>query len=564
MEQNKVNPKNIFKNHLVEWIASLILGFLEVLSLSLFYKDSLSFWFHSALWVLAFFGLGIVFSVVCYLLIRWIQFLCSPKQLFVPEKKTVTGWDRKHPFLLSVIVLTVFYLPWIIAFYPGSAIYDMMYQIVQADGFIAINEHHPIFVTYVMGLCSKVGLALDGTFNSGIFIYIVLQTAVCILCFSAMLSYMVRQGTKRGVFLLVLGFFAIYPLWGGAMQVGTKDNIFMGLFVLFLVRCAQLMEKDTPFKAGRWIGFGVLIVLLCLYRNAILIILIPTLVVFFFVLLNDRKKRKWFVISALAALLIAQAFLSVTKNVYHTRTETGEILGIPFQQTARYIRDHGDEMTADEIAMVERTFSVDTYRELGELYYPMGSDPVKARYHWWATDEEKEILKGYVKEWFSMLKKHPDTYLEATIAKTSGYYSLLPVIQKQKAGAGTTIQFGPDRLIIGEVVEASGGTLSEDLIPASPESLKGAQEVLRSWYYFWLNTPVLNLFFKCGIYFLILLAVTIYYAKQKRKGIVLTIPGYFLILMAIASPPNEHVRYVLPVAAVLPLLICAAGRKDPA
>ena len=564
MEQNKVNPKNIFKNHLVEWIASLILGFLEVLSLSLFYKDSLSFWFHSALWVLAFFGLGIVFSVVCYLLIRWIQFLCSPKQLFVPEKKTVTGWDRKHPFLLSVIVLTVFYLPWIIAFYPGSAIYDMMYQIVQADGFIAINEHHPIFVTYVMGLCSKVGLALDGTFNSGIFIYIVLQTAVCILCFSAMLSYMVRQGTKRGVFLIVLGFFAIYPLWGGAMQVGTKDNIFMGLFVLFLVRCAQLMEKDIPFEAGRWIGFGVLIVLLCLYRNAILIILIPTLVVFFFVLLNDRKKRKWFVISALAALLIAQAFLSVTKNVYHTRTETGEILGIPFQQTARYIRDHGDEMTADEIAMVERTFSVDTYRELGELYYPMGSDPVKARYHWWATDEEKEILKGYVKEWFSMLKKHPDTYLEATIAKTSGYYSLLPVIQKQKAGAGTTIQFGPDRLIIGEVVEASGGTLSEDLIPASPESLKGAQEVLRSWYYFWLNTPVLNLFFKCGIYFLILLAVTIYYAKQKRKGIVLTIPGYFLILMAIASPPNEHVRYVLPVAAVLPLLICAAGRKDPA
>ena len=564
MEQGKVNQKSIFKNHIGEWIASLILGFLEVLSLSLFYKDSLSFWFASVLWILAFFGLGIVFSIVCYLLIRWIQFLCSPKQLFVPEEKTVTGWDRKHPFLLSVIVLTAFYLPWIIAFYPGSATYDMMYQTVQADGFIAINEHHPIFVTYVMGLCSKVGLALDGTFNSGIFLYTVLQTAVCILCFSAMLSYMVRQGAKRGAFLFVLGFFAIYPLWGGAMQVGTKDNVFMGLFVLFLVLCAQLMDKDTSFKAVRWIGFGALIILLCLYRNAILIILIPSLVVFFFVLLSDRKKRKWFALSALAALLIAQAFLSVTKNVYHTRTETGEILGIPFQQTARYIRDHGDEMTEDEIAMVERTFSVDTYRELGDLYYPMGSDPVKARYHWWATDEENEILKDYVMEWFSMLKKHPDTYLEATIAKTSGYYTLLPVVQKQKAGAGTTIQFGSDRLIIGEVVEASGGTLSEDLIPESPERLKGAQETLKSWYYFWLKTPILNVFFKCGIYFLILLAVTIYYAKRKCRGIVLTIPGYFLILMAIASPPNEHIRYVLPVAAALPLLICAAGKKNNA
>ena len=561
---DRKRPTYIFKNHLGEWIASLILGFLEVLSLSLFYKDSLSFWFRSALWVLAFFGLGIVFSIVCYLLIRWIQFLCSPKQYFVPDDQTMTGWDRKHPFLLSVIVLTVLYLPWIIVFYPGSAIYDMMYQIVQANGFIAINEHHPIFATFVMGLCSKIGLAIDGTFNSGIFIYILLQTAVCILCFSAMLSYMVKQGVRRGTFLFTLGFFAIYPLWGGAMQVGTKDNVFTGAFVLFLVICAQLMEKEVAFQIGRWLSFGGLIVVLCLYRNAILIILIPTLVVFFFVLLKDKKARKWFVISALAALLIAQAFLSVTKNLYQTRTKTGEILGIPFQQTGRYVRDHGDEMTKEETEMVEQTFSVDSYRELGELYYPMSSVPIKDRYFWWASDEEKDILKEYAKEWFSMLKKHPGTYLEATLAKTSGYYTLLPVIDKQKGGVGTTIQFGPDQLIVREVVEASNGTVSEKLIPESPESLKGAQEVLKSWYYFWLKTPVLNLFFKCGTYFLILMAVAIYYSKRKCRGIVLTIPGYFLLLMAIASPPNEHIRYVQPMIAAIPLLICAAGKKDHA
>ena len=181
-----------------------------------------------------------------------------------------------------------------------------------------------------------------------------------------------------------------------------------------------------------------------------------------------------------------------------------------------------------------------------------------------ASDEEKDILKEYAKEWFSMLKKHPGTYLEATLAKTSGYYTLLPVIDKQKGGVGTTIQFGPDQLIVREVVEASNGTVSEKLIPESPESLKGAQEVLKSWYYFWLKTPVLNLFFKCGTYFLILMAVTIYYSKRKCRGIVLTIPGYFLLLMAIASPPNEHIRYVLPVAAALPLLICAAGKKNNA
>ena len=561
--------KQIFKYHIGELVAAILLGFLEVMALSLFYKDTLSFWWSSAGLVLAFFGLGILCTVICYLLLRWIQYLCSPRQLFASGKtgnqfasgeSLPAGWDQRHPFLLSVIVLTLFYLPWIIAFYPGSAIYDMMYQIVQADGFIAINEHHPIFATYVMGLCSKIGLAIDGTLNPGIFLYIVLQTAVCILGFSAMLSYMAKTGVRRGVYFFTLGFFAILPLWGGAMQVGTKDNIFIGAFVLFLVLCAQLGETKVTFGAGKWIGFGALLLLLCLYRNAILIIMIPTLIVFFFVLLQDKKARKYFVISALAALVLAYGFQTVTKHVYQTKTETGEILGIPFLQTARYVRDHGDEMTEEEIEMVETTFSVDSYRDLGKLYYPMSSDPVKARYFWWATDDQKEILSGYLKGWFSMLKKHPGTYFEATLAKTSGYYTLLPIITNQKGGAGTTIQFGPDQLIVSEVVEKSGGSLSKDLIPKSPESLAGVQNVLKSWYYFWWKTPVLNLFYKCGFYFLILLAVTIYYAKRKCRMIVLTIPAYLLVLMAIASPPNEHIRYVMPMAAALPLLICAAGK----
>lgn len=553
--------KQIFKNHIGELVASILLGFLEVAALSLFYKDTLSFWWSSAGLVLAFIGLGLLFSAICYLLFRWIQFLCSPRQLFV-QKKEPAGWDRRHPFLLSVIILTLFYLPWIIAFYPGSAIYDMMYQIVQADGFIAINEHHPIFATYVMGLCSKIGLVIDGTLNPGIFLYIVLQTAVCILGFSAMLSYMVQHGARRGVYLFTLCFFAILPLWGGAMQVGTKDNIFIGAFVLFLVLCAQLEEKKVSFGAGRWIAFGALLLLLCLYRNAIWIIMIPTLVVFFFILIKDKKARKWFVISSAAAIVLAYGFLTITSHVYQTRTKTGEILGIPFQQTGRYVRDHGDEMTEEEVEMIERTFSVDSYRDLGKIYYPMSSDPIKYKYFWWASDEQKEVLAGYAKGWFSMLKKQPGTYLEATLAKTSGYYTLLPVITTEKGGAGTTIQFGPDQLIVTEVVKASNGTLSEKLVPESPESLQGAQQVLKSWYYFWQRTPVFNLFFKCGFYFLILLAVTIYYAKRKCRRIVLTIPAYFIVLMAIASPTNEHIRYVMPMVAALPLLICAAAYKE--
>ncbi len=548
---------SVFKNHIGEWVAAVILGFMEILALSLYYRDSLGFWLKNAGNVLLFAGLWILATVLLYLFFRLIGLLCRPR--LVIGKRT----EGKHPFLFSALVLTACYLPWIISFYPGSAIYDMMYQTVQADGFMAINAHHPIFATYVIGLCSKIGLALTGRLNLGIFLYILLQSAVCIFSFAYMYSYMTKLGVSRPFRLFVLGFLAITPLWGGAMQCGTKDTLFTGLFVFFIVLSSRLLlEGSRSFRSRHWIFYGVLILLLCLYRNAIWIILAASILVFVIALRNDKKARIRLVLFSLAALLLAGAFETVTKQIYHTKTETGEILTIPFQQTARFVRDHPEEISEEEQDVIEKTFVLEDFRQLGELYYPMSSDPVKARYHWWASDEEKTVLGDYFNVWFSMLKKRPGTYLEATLSGTYGYYAITPVIKNQKGGAGTTVQFYPDTLAVQSVIDASSGTLSEDLIPESPESLKGAQQALSGWYYFWQKMPVLGLFFKCGFYFLILLAVTIRYGKRKNKLILLTIPAFLLILMAIASPVNEHIRYILPAAAALPMIISAAGAEE--
>lgn len=553
----------VIKNHIGELVASLILGILEVLALSLYYRDSLAFWTKSAGSVLILIGLWLVCAAVIFVFLRLIQFLIRPEAVIAVSVKEKKSFADRHPFLLSVIVLTVFYLPWIIFFYPGSAIYDMMYQTVQADGFIPVNAHHPIFATYVIGLCSQIGLKLTGGLNLGIFLYIILQSAVCILAFSYMISFLSKRGMKKGWLVFTLCFLAIPPLFGGAMQCGTKDNLFTGLFVFFLTLSARLLsDRGSSFKALSWTAYGILIVLLCLYRNGIIVLMALTLLVFFFALWKGKKVKGKFAICAIAALVIAAAFGSVTKQVYHTKTETGEMLSLPFQQTARYVRDHGEEMTEEERNMVEQTFDVASYSELGKLYYPMSSDPVKGRYHWWASEEEPEVLKNYFRSWFSMLKKHPGTYLEGALSQTYGYYTVTPVIKNQKGGAGTTVQFGPDELAVRNVIDQSEGTLSEDLIPKSPDSLKRAQEVLKNWYFLWQKIPVLDLLSKCGFYFLVLLAVTLFYAKRKNKLILLSVPAFLLILMAIASPVNEHIRYIFPVPVVLPLIIGAAARES--
>ena len=549
--------KSIFKNHIGEWIAAVVLGFFEVLALSMYYRDSLGFWLKSAGNVLIFLGLWIVSTVLLYLFLRLIGALCRP------HVSPADGPFERHPFLISAVVLILFYLPWIIIFYPGSAIYDMMYQTVQADGFMAINAHHPIFATYVIGLCSKIGLALTGKLNLGIFLYILLQSAVCITAFAYMLSYMTRIGISRGYRLFVLGYLAITPLWGGAMQCGTKDTLFTGLFVFFTVLSSRLLlEGSSEFKGRHATGYCLVICLLCLYRNAIWIIMALSLLVFFIALRKDSDARWKLVLAGLTALFFAIGFQAMSQQFYQTKTETGEILTIPFQQTARFVRDHPEDVSEEEQLVIENTFGLDYYEQLGELYYPMSSDPVKARYHWWATDDEKTLLSNYFHAWFSMLKKHPGTYFESVLSGTYGYYSITPVIKNQKGGAGTTVQFYPDTLAVENVIASASGGLSSEMIPESPPSLKGAQKVLSGWYYLWQKTPVLGLFFKCGFYFLILLAAAIRYGKRKNKLILLAVPAFLLILMAMASPVNEHIRYILPMVAALPMIISAAGAEE--
>ncbi len=545
----------LFNNHITEAIAALILGILQTMALVLFYRDTFSGVKGSALNILILLCLWIVCSLLIFLFFRFFGALLSSGMLIKKQESSRKAIDR-HPFLISAAVLAVFYLPWITVFYPGSAIYDMMYQTVQADGFQAINAHHPIFSTHIIGLFSKAGLMLTGRLEPGIFFYIIFQTAVCIFAFAYMISFMTKKGISAGFRIFTLCVLAITPLWGGAMQCGTKDILFTGIFVYFIVMSAELFTEDTKqIGGGFYVLYGSVILLLCLLRNGMIALALPTLVVFIIYL--AKKKGAWgrVLAGAAAAIILSTAFTLITNRIYDTGTETSEMLSIPFQQTARYVRDHPEEVTAEEAKTIEKVFSTDDHRKLGKRYYPMSSDPVKAWYHWWAADDERPVLKEYFRIWASMLKKHPVTYAEAFLLQTDGYYTILPMIKNQKGGAGTTVQFGLDEYAVENV--------RKDLVPKSPEKLRGAQNVMEKWYRLWQKIPVVNLLFKCGSYFFLLLGTVIYYAKRKNAAAMLTIPAFIIILMAIASPVNEHIRYIMPVCAAMPLFIAVpAIRKE--
>ena len=100
------------------------------------------------------------------------------------------------------------------------------------------------------------------------------------------------------------------------------------------------------------------------------------------------------VIMCLISVAVSSGFQNFLTR--HYNIEPGgiqEALSLPFQQTARYVKEHEEEVTQEEKKAIK---GVIAYNKLGKYYNPKISDPVKATYKKKATTKD---LTAYLKVW---------------------------------------------------------------------------------------------------------------------------------------------------------------------
>lgn len=133
-------------------------------------------------------------------------------------------------------------------------------------------------------------------------------------------------------------------------------------------------------------------------------LLVGALICLFF---YHKKQWKLYLFTAVTGFMI----LFYIEQIYmpaHDIEEgrLAEGLSAPIQQTARYQRDHGAEVTEEERAILSELF--DDYDQMGTAHYsPEISDAAKDQM---ISHPTKEQLKNYFKVWFAQFCKHPDTY----------------------------------------------------------------------------------------------------------------------------------------------------------
>lgn len=450
---------------------------------------------------------------------------------------------KEHPFIVSLIIILVCWLPYIIAYYPTILSPDPSYQIKQffgirtkyADYAILLDEsmqitnHHPVLHTLLIGSCLKIGNFI-GNDNLGLFFYSIIQIGIlsCTLAYS--IKYMIKNMNISNkvsfIFLLIYSLVPIFPFY--AMSA-VKDVIFSSFIVLYVILLHRLVKLNGEgFKRYNYLGMFFLMVLIILFRNNGIYVIMLSMPVLIFIL---RKKWLPYTLLFITVLGFNTCYNDVILPYFKiTPGSVREMLSIPFQQTARYSKYHSDELSKEDIAIIDKVLVYDT---LAERYDPELADPVKNKFNKYATNDD---LKEYFSVWFDGLVKHPGTYVDATVENVYGYF----YPEKQD----WYIYANFDNRIV------------KDGFDYHYNSLKGLRSVLKGFGVSYSRIPVIGLIANIGFNTWLVFILFMYcWHRKEYKKLVIYLPAFISILVCVASPVNTYFRYALPYILAMPIMI---------
>ncbi len=523
---------------------SILFSLFLLLGISYSKMDSWAMLFYVPISLIVLLGyIPIIYSILYYIfkIPEWINSQ-SPSR-FQANNRIIKFILYKYPFGVPFFLICVCWLPWLIIFCLGTLFPDGMGQLNCFFRVTAWNDHHPAFSTMIMGSCMMVGRFL-GSDNLGILIYVTGQFLICAAAFAESIKLMGILKVPDCFRVAALLFYSLFTVWPSYAQCFIKDTLFFAIVLLYILYYTILIFFQNKLNFKTIISFSLFGLLVCLLRKNGIYIIISSIPFLIWRYRKDNSK-KYFIGSIISILFVCTFFSTVIfSKLDILKGGRQEALSIPFQQTARYVRDYPDEITEEEKAAINGVLNFDS---LAEIYIPEISDPVKGTYHW-AYDTavenpgEKEALKAYFLVWIKGFFKHPDCYMQATLNNIYGYF--YPDETSGDAQAGYY-------LITNDPV-VDHGFFDISFINDWPEMrdfLERFSECMR-------RIPGIGLLYSSGSWTWVIITLSAFFIyKKKWKQFYITVPFIVQLMVCCASPVNGYLRYMLPLMASTPWLI---------
>ncbi len=434
-------------------------------------------------------------------------------------------------FWKAFCILLLAYLPVFILSYPGNLCWDAIGQIEQVIFKSGYSNHHPLVHTLFVGGMTQMGYVLFHSYEVGLFIYMLVQLVMFISALAATIWILQKRGVSAAFLTGLTALYVLAPVYSNMASTVLKDVPFISCVIGYMICLCLILESPWYLKnRGFTAAFLALQLGTILFRNNGIYVVCAGGIgaVIYLWKAQDWKKRLHSIAVFFAvSVLFSKLFIALLSQALSAAPgSSGEMLSIPFQQTARYLQFYREELSEEERESIEAILGdVDI---VASRYDPKISDPVKALF---LKDASGADLLQYFKTWFNCFFKHPFVYIEAFLHHVYGWFS--PAMTN-------AIRYETQYDVIAQ----------EGLFPQ-------ASKLVLFFYRFANRFTPLGFLENTGIYVWLLFFVTAY---NRRRGYVLqnvmTVPLWISLLICMASPCYIwHPRYAFPIMFTLPFLV---------
>jgi hypothetical protein len=473
------------------------------------------------------------FALICF---PSLSFLHDKYHEFNAVKEEGSGFFSKNAFIKSFLIMGLFYLPFLILSYPGNLCYDVIGQIEQvATG--SYSSHHPLLHSLFVGGMVKLGEKLFSSKEIGLFIYVVLQTALLLGAFATTIAFLAKHKVRSSILWGMLLLYLFTPIYTNLSTTAVKDIPFTAFVLFYVVMYAYILSDPELIRkpAIHLLFLLVQIGVITMRNNGLPLVALSGVAAV--ITLLARKVRKSTVVVAICSFLaesiiLSTLLLALVGNALHaSKGSRGEIFSLPFQQTAYTLSVCKDSLSEKEIASIENVLG--DVNVIIESYDKDIADPVKANFR---QDASTKDLIGYLTTYASVGIKHPFLYAKAFFIHTHGWYC--PTVTNE-------IRYETEYDAIGKGM-----------------AFNNADKVLVFLYRFANRFTPLGVLENIGVAVWCLAFLTVSLRRKKAEAAISTFPLWVCFLICLASPCfYKHPRYALPILVCLPFLFVFAKLK---
>ena len=457
--------------------------------------------------------------------------------------------------IMYFLIIILCWMPAFLAFCPAILNYDGPSQII---AYIVASERmttqQPIISTLMMVSFFEFGVKVLGSSTLGMMCFSLFQMCFMAGVFAYTVNFIWKETYNKKITVLALIFYAFFPFNHLFPLMTTKDTMFAGLTLFFVVQIYQFPREK--FRIKEYIILSIFAVFMLLFRNNAVYALVVALPIMMIFLRNNKKKifdmATVFVIIFIVYILCFEGLIIVTNSVMQSDREK---LSVISQAIARVSKQKKDELTEEEKEKINYYF--DDIDNLIEMYDTNISDDTKRAI---VIERYEQNPQEFYKLFLSMVEKYPIICIDSFLDTIRGYWYIFDNSFNKIFHNESPETKGCLEITFYIVTDENEENMVRDL-NQFPE--------LRSFYksMFCQNNytkiPVLYIVFQPAIYFYIALACLLYAIYKKDKNLVLPTIYLFLYFLTCFLGPGAIIRYMYANIVATPFIIamCKNNKK---